>query len=79
MLQPSGGANARPFTTHHNALDMKLFMRVAPELNLKRLLVDGLHRVYEVNQCFQMRACRHDITPSSQCLSSTKPLLRMKI
>ena len=54
MLHPiPGGANARPFVTHHNALDQQMFLRIAPELYLKRLIVGGFERVFEINRSYR--------------------------
>ncbi|MDD5547442.1 MAG: OB-fold nucleic acid binding domain-containing protein [Candidatus Pacebacteria bacterium] len=64
MLQPlSGGATARPFKTHHNALDMDLYLRIAPELYLKRLLVGGLEKVYEIGRSFRNEGMDRDHNP----------------
>ena len=55
-------ARLRPFETHHNALDMPLFLRIAPELYLKRLVVGGFERVFEINRNFRNEGCQHVIT-----------------
>lgn len=64
MLHPqAGGANARPFITHHNTLDMEMFLRIAPELYLKRLMVGGLsEKIFEINRSFRNEGCdtRHN-------------------
>ena len=74
ILQPLyGGASARPFTTHHNELDRTFYLRVATELYLKRLIVGGLERVYELGKDFRNEACRSSTTPSSPWSSGTRP------
>src|SRR5262249_20461343 len=68
-----GGAAAQPFTTHHNALDMDLFLRIAPELYLKRLVVGGLDRVYEINRNFRNEGISTKHNPEFTMLEFYQP------
>jgi len=64
MMHPiAGGANARPFITHHNALDMELYLRIAPELYLKRLIVGGMEKVFEINRNFRNEGMSYKHNP----------------
>jgi lysyl-tRNA synthetase class 2 len=71
MLHPiPGGATARPFVTHHNALDKDFYLRVAPELNLKRLLVGGFERVFEINRSFRNEGMDYSHNPEFTMLEA---------
>ena len=74
-LQPLyGGRIGRPFVTKHNALDQTMYLRIADELYLKRLIVGGFDRVYEIAKDFRNEGLVTSTTPSSPCWSSTRPL-----
>ena len=71
MLQPIyGGALARPFVTHHNALDRDLYLRIATELYLKRLIVGGLEKVYELGKDFRNEGISHKHNPEFTMLET---------
>jgi lysyl-tRNA synthetase, class II len=71
MMQPiAGGAAARPFVTHHNTLDLELFLRVAPELYLKRLIVGGFERVFEINRNFRNEGMDRNHNPEFTMLEA---------
>jgi len=71
MLQPiPGGATARPFVTHHNTLDIDLYLRIAPELYLKRLIVGGFEKVFEINRNFRNEGVSHKHNPEFTMLES---------
>ena len=73
MLQTQhGGASARPFVTHSNAFDTELYLRIAPELFLKRGVVGGIERVFEINRNFRNEGADSTHHPSSRCSRRTR-------
>ncbi len=75
VLQPIyGGAAARPFLTHHNTLDMQLYLRISPELYLKRLLVGGMERVFEISRNFRNEGISSKHNPEFTMISKTRSI-----
>lgn len=80
MLQViPGGATAKPFVTHHNAMDIDMYLRIAPELYLKRLVVGGFERVFEINRNFRNEGYLPATILNSLCLNSIRPTLILMI
>jgi len=80
MMQPiAGGAAARPFITHHNALDIDLYLRIAPELYLKRLLVGGFEKVFEINRNFRNEGISTKHNPEFTMMELYRPMLTTRI
>ena len=73
VLQPIYGGAALSFSTHHRALDMKLYLKISPELYLKRLIVGGFEKVYEIGKNFRNEGIDRSHNPNSPCSSGTKP------
>jgi len=74
LTSKATGAAAKPFKTHHNALDIDLYARIAPELYLKRLVVGGFEKVYELNRNFRNEGISYKQTPNSRCSNSIVPI-----
>ena len=79
MHSIAGGAAARPFITYHNALDMQLYMRIAPELYLKRLIVGGMERVYELGRVFRNEGIDIKHNPEFTMVEIYQPMLTIMI
>ena len=76
---PSVVAAARPFITHHNALDIDIYMRIAPELYLKRLIVGGMDRVFEMNRCFRNEGIDNRHNPEFTTIDPTKLMAMLRM
>ena len=80
VLHPvPGGAAAKPFVTHHNALDMRLYLRIAPELYLKRLVAGGMERVYEINRNFRNEGISTQHNPEFTSIETSASVWLMMI
>ena len=73
LLSEAGGADARPFVTYHNTMDMELYLRIATELHLKRLIVGGFEKVFELGRILETKAFRPDTIQNLRRSRSIKP------